>query len=102
MSLERSAIHPGEYLREELICRGMSIEDAADALGWTPLGLVFFLDGKISVDESAANAIARLLGTSPEVWLNLQRAFDSDDFAFFWAGSPFRREERRAQRRPAH
>lgn len=96
MPVERSTIHPGEYLRDELNYRGMSIKDAACRLGWSALCLREFLAGKSSVDESAANAIARLLGTSSEVWLNLQRAFDRDDFAFFWAGSPMLREEDRA------
>lgn len=70
-------IHPGEILREEVLPNlGMSVTEFSRRLGLTRASLYNILKEQSSVSTVVALKLAKLLGTSPEVWLNMQQAFD--------------------------
>jgi len=67
---------PGEYIREELEERGWTQIDLAEILG-RPLQLVneIILD-KRSITPETAKGLAEAFGTSAQLWLNLQAAWE--------------------------
>lgn len=63
---------PGEFLREELEARGWSQSEFAEIIG-RPARLVNELvAGKRAVTPETAVQLAESLGTSPELWMNLE------------------------------
>ena len=69
------AFPPGEYLRDELEERGWTVSEFAEAIGWPVQTLTNVLDGKSEITADAARALSNVLGTTAEVWLNLQKAY---------------------------
>ncbi|MEO5705798.1 MAG: HigA family addiction module antitoxin [Alteraurantiacibacter sp.] len=70
-------VHPGEVLREDVLpASGLTKTAFAARLGITRLTLHNVLVGKSSVSTVFALKLSRLLGTSPQLWLNLQQAYD--------------------------
>lgn len=69
------AFPPGEYLRDELQARGLSAVEFARVVDWPLQTLSEILVGEKEITVEAAQALAEALGTTPEVWLNLQRAY---------------------------
>lgn len=69
------AFPPGEYLRDELEERGWTVSEFARTLGWPVQTLTNILDGKSEITADAARALSNVLGTTAEVWLNLQKAY---------------------------
>ena len=68
--------HPGEYLRDELSARSWTQGDLAKIID-RPLGAVNeIINGKKRITAETAKAIGLALGTGPELWVNLQTAFD--------------------------
>lgn len=69
-------VHPGEILREELEALGMS----ANALGKeldTPVNrITAILRGQRGVTFDLALRLGHYFGTTPQVWLNLQRTYE--------------------------
>jgi len=70
-------IHPGRMLLEEfLIPAGRSQREFARRIGWTAAKFNELINGKRGITADSALDLAAELGTSPEVWLNLQMQFD--------------------------
>ena len=68
---------PGRRLLKEFIePAGISQRALAARLGWTAARLNELINGKRGVTADAALDLAKALGTSPEVWLNLQMYYD--------------------------
>lgn len=66
---------PGEFLRDELDARGWTQSDFADILG-RPIQLVNeIVLGKRTITPETAQGLANALGTSPQLWLNLESAY---------------------------
>ena len=66
---------PGEFLREELDARGWSQTEFAEILG-RPVRLINeLLAGKKAITPDTAHQIGRALGTSPDLWMNLEAQF---------------------------
>jgi len=66
---------PGEILADELEARGWSQSDLAEILG-RPVRLVNELVlGKRSITPETANGLAQAFGTSAELWMNLESAY---------------------------
>lgn len=66
---------PGEILREELEARGWSQLDLAEILG-RPAKLVNeIIAGKRAITPETAQGLADALGTSPELWMNLEAQY---------------------------
>lgn len=68
--------HPGSVIADALQGAGISMRQAAIAVGMTPNGLHKVLAGKTPVTASTALRIEAYLGGSAEVYLGLQVDFD--------------------------
>lgn len=73
----KNPFHPGEVLLVEfLIPLGMSQAAFAEKLGWTKAKLNELIKGKRGVTAETALDLADELGTTAEVWMNMQASFD--------------------------
>ncbi len=71
---------PGEILRElYLVPRGVTITGFAAATGLTRKHIGNIVHGRSAISTETAVKFARVLGTTPELWVNLQRAVDLFD-----------------------
>lgn len=70
-------IHPGEFLREEIL-PALNIPKTAFAkrLGISRAMLYAILEERAPVSPATALRLGRLLGTTAESWLNMQRDYD--------------------------
>ena len=69
--------HPGEYVLEECIKPlGLSIGEAARGLGVNRSTLSRLIHGKSGVSPEMAVRLSMAFGSTPEMWLRLQNAFD--------------------------
>lgn len=69
--------HPGEFLREDVLpALGIPKTEVAKRLGISRAMLYAILAEKAPVSPAVALRLARLLGTSAESWLNMQRDYD--------------------------
>ena len=69
--------HPGEVLRELCIePLGVSITDAAKALGVTRKTLSAIVNGRAGISPEMAIRLSKAFGTTPESWLNQQLQYD--------------------------
>lgn len=69
--------HPGEMLREDVLpALGIPKTEIARRLGISRAMLYAILDEKAPVSPAMALRLGRLLGTSAESWLNMQRDHD--------------------------
>ncbi len=66
--------HPGALILEALA--GMTISDAAKHMGVARASLSRIVNGHASVSPDMAYRLGKFLGTSTELWLNLQRQYD--------------------------
>ena len=73
---ERYAIHPGEFLAEELEARKMTGADLARALAVPQNRVSEILNCKRAITVDTALRLARWIGSSPQYWLNLQQMYD--------------------------
>jgi addiction module HigA family antidote len=67
--------HPGEVLRE-WIPEGLTVTEAAEQLGISRVTLSKILNAKAGVTADMALRLAAWLGTSPEVWIDMQAAWE--------------------------
>lgn len=75
-TMTRIPTHPGEILRDELDAREISMNQFAKALK-VPTGRISqILAGKRSITPDTAIRLGHYLGTSAEVWMNLQTQYD--------------------------
>lgn len=73
----RITTHPGEMLAEEFLHPlGMSVNALALALRVPATRIGAIVKGKRSVSADTALRLSRFFGTSPELWMNLQTAYD--------------------------
>ncbi|MDE2235861.1 MAG: HigA family addiction module antidote protein [Gammaproteobacteria bacterium] len=75
MSRMHNPAHPGEVLREYLP-EGMTVSSAAERLGVTRQALSALLNGRAGVSAEMALRLSQALGTSPEMWLSMQAAYE--------------------------
>ena len=77
MMKPRRPVHPGEMLLEEFLRpTGVSQHQFAAQLGWTTAKLNELVKGRRGVTADTALDLAKVLGTSPEIWMNLQMMWD--------------------------
>lgn len=68
---------PGEILHELYLKRSkITIKVFAEAIGVTPKHISNVIHGKARIEAELATRIAAALGTSVELWLNLQNTTD--------------------------
>lgn len=69
--------HPGEMLREDFLPDyRLTVSSFAKALGVSRQTVNELLRERRAVSPSMALCLSRLFGTSPDFWLNAQRAVD--------------------------
>lgn len=74
--------HPGVFFKEEVFEeRGLAAGPLAKALNLPEARLAAFMAGDEDVAPELAAALAGFLGTTPELWLNMQAAFDRQEAA---------------------
>ena len=69
--------HPGEVLRE--LCLeplGLSVTEAAEALGVSRKTLSSLLNGRSGISPEMAIRLSKAFDTTPESWLNHQQQYD--------------------------
>jgi antitoxin HigA-1 len=77
MTKTLTPLHPGERLREEYLKPlRMSAGALARICGVPRTRIERITTGEIGVTADTALRLAKALGTSAELWLNLQNAFD--------------------------
>ena len=69
-------VHPGEILREELDMLGLSANALAKALGVPVNRVTMIMNGQRGVSADTALRLARYFGTTPQLWLNLQKTWE--------------------------
>jgi addiction module HigA family antidote len=74
---DRRPTLPGEVLRDEVLrtC-GITQDRLAEAMCVSRYTINQLVNGRRSVTPETALKLAKAVGTSPEFWLNLQRAVD--------------------------
>lgn len=70
-------VHPGEILREEFMEQlELSSNALAKALGVTAARINEIVNEKRGITADTALRLARYFGTSPDVWINLQKRYE--------------------------
>ena len=69
-------VHPGEVLRDELEELEMSARSFAEALSVPANRITAVLNGQRGITADTALRLARYLGTTPEMWMNLQKSYE--------------------------
>lgn len=69
--------HPGEVLREMYIePLGLTVTQTAKALGVTRKALSELVNMRSGISTTMALRLSKAFGTTPELWLNMQRNHD--------------------------
>ncbi len=69
-------VHPGEVLRDELDEVGLSANALSKALGVPVNRVTMILNGQRGVSADTALRLAQFFGTTPQLWLNLQKTWE--------------------------
>lgn len=69
-------VHPGEILREEMDERDLSANALAQALDIPANRITAIVKGQRGVIADTARRLSRYFGTTPELWLNLQKTWE--------------------------
>ena len=69
-------VHPGEVLRNELDELGLSANALSKELGVPVNRVTMILNGQRGVSADTALRLARYFGTTPQLWLNLQKTWE--------------------------
>jgi addiction module HigA family antidote len=70
------AFHPGYYLREIVEDMEITQDEFAKRLNTTPKTFSKLLSGQIPISDEIALKLSIMLGTSVDLWLNLQTKYD--------------------------
>ena len=74
--MAREPIHPGKFLADELDALGMSVPEVADALHVPANRIYQLIKGQRALTADTALRLSQWLGTSAEMWLNLQKLYE--------------------------
>ena len=74
--MARDPIHPGRFLADELEALNMSAPELATILHVPANRIYQLLSGKRAMTADTALRLSQWLGTSAELWLNLQKFYE--------------------------
>ena len=74
--MPRDPIHPGKFLADELEALDLTPTQLAAALNVPPNRIYQLLAGKRALTADTALRLSQWLGTSAELWLNLQKLYE--------------------------
>jgi len=69
-------VHPGEILREEMEELEMSARSLAEAINVPANRVSSIINGTRGITADTALRLSRYLGTTPEMWMNLQKTYE--------------------------
>ena len=70
------AFHPGYYIADIIEDMGISQAEFTARIGITAKALSQLINGQINISKDLAKKISVMIGTSAEVWLNLQDTYN--------------------------
>ncbi len=70
------AFHPGYYIADIIEDMGISQVEFATRMGTTPKTLSQLVNGHANISNDIARKLSVMMGTSADVWLNLQETYD--------------------------
>ena len=78
MSRMHNPSHPGAILADTVLRKngGLSVTEFAKALNVSRVALSRVVNQRAGVSAELAIRLSKALGSSPEVWLNMQQAYD--------------------------
>jgi antitoxin HigA-1 len=76
--MARTPIHPGEILADELREIGLTAAGLARILDVPANRISQIVIGKRAITADTALRLARYFGTSPDLWMNLQKTYELD------------------------
>jgi addiction module HigA family antidote len=76
MNMARDPIHAGKSLADEIEALNMTPTQLAAALNVPPNRIYQILAGKRALTADTALRLSQWLGTSAEMWLNLQKLYE--------------------------
>src|ERR1700685_1760861 len=74
--MARDPIHPGRFLADELEALNISVPEVAELLHVPANRLYHLLKGQRALTADTALRLSQWLGTSAEMWLNLQKLYE--------------------------
>ena len=77
-NMSREPIHPGEFLIDELMEIGITATELSRRIGVPPNRISQIIHGKRYITADTALRLGKFFGTSPELWMNLQKAYELD------------------------
>ena len=72
----RAPIHPGKFLADEIEALGLTPTQVAAALNVPPNRVYQIIAGKRALTADTALRLSQWLGTSAEMWINLQKLYE--------------------------
>ena len=76
--MNREPIHPGEFLLDELREIRVSPTELSRQIDVPPNRISQIVRGKREITADTALRLGRFFGTGPELWMNLQKAYELD------------------------
>jgi antitoxin HigA-1 len=78
--VRRKPTHPGVILRKHYLApRGITVTELARATGLTRKHISNIVNGSAAISPESAFRLSKVLGTTPQLWLNLQSRVDLHD-----------------------
>jgi len=74
--MPRDPIHPGKFLADELAALNMTPTELARILHVPPNRIYQILSGRRAMTADTALRLSQWLGTSAEIWMNLQKLYE--------------------------
>ena len=68
--------HPGGIVKDCIDDLGLSVTDAAKVLGVTRPTLSRLINGRAGISPEMAVRLSKAFGSTPEMWLRMQMAYD--------------------------
>ena len=69
-------IHPGEYIKDEILSRGITQRQLAEKIGMQPSILNEIINGKRSVNIEFSMLLEAALGIDADIWIRLQNIYN--------------------------
>ena len=76
--MTRTPIHPGEILADELKELGLSAAELARLMEVPANRVSQIMAGKRNITADTALRLGHYFGTSPDLWMNLQKIYEMD------------------------
>jgi len=72
----KTSTHPGKLVKNEIEELGLSVAEAASALGVTRQQLYNVINGKSAVTVEMSVRLEKGIGSTADTWLRMQAAYD--------------------------